>query len=62
MKICIDSKCNMEVQSEIGWEFRLKGMVTKEWKPVMEHIAPDRSWEETMRNFIVALWKTWLAM
>ena len=26
---CIDSKWKMEAQSEIGWEFLLKGMVTK---------------------------------
>ena len=59
---CIDSKWEMEAQSTIGWELLLKGMVTKEWKPVMEHLAPDRNWEDVMRKVVVSLWKTWLFM
>jgi hypothetical protein len=38
----INSRWKIERQSEIGWELLLKGMITEEWKPVMEHLASDR--------------------
>ena len=43
---CKDSKWEMEVQSTIGWELLLKGMVTNDWKSVMEHLSPNRNWED----------------
>jgi hypothetical protein len=52
----------MDAQSANGWELLLKGMVTKEWKPVMEHLPPDQNWEDFMSKIIISLWKTWLSM
>jgi hypothetical protein len=59
---CIDSIWNMNEQSVLGWEFLSKGKVTKDWKPVIENLAPDQNWEDVMSNVIVSLWKTWLSM
>ena len=38
---CIDSTWKMNEQSALGWELLLKNKVTKDWQPVIEHLAPD---------------------
>ena len=58
----LNNHWNLENQTRLGWDLLLKGFVTKEWQVIMEKLVPKRSWRDTMSNFILAIWKTWIAM
>ena len=58
----INTKWPVNNQDDIGWDYLLKGLISKDWKEVIEFIAPKKQWEEVMSDVIVAIWQTWLEM
>ena len=58
----MNPRWRFENQDEVGWDYLLKGLISNEWKEVIEFQSPKNHWEEVMSNFRVAIWQKWLGM